>query len=170
VRALRAKSAAQQEALGTGTALRPLDPRDVAAYGDGPTGASGLVLSLEDRPLAGVSVRIGDWSTRTDCNGRFTLAGIAPGHHELFIDGGTDQGGRDYAQSIIGVDMQEGQMHTLPFAVFLPRIRPQDWYAGNLSVLSLAWSFGPVPRSSRTTSRPSRCVRWVASPAAARAV
>ena len=52
-------------------------------------GVSGVVLKLNDQPLANVTVSIGKRRIRTDGSGRFAMLGLSPGHYELFVDGST---------------------------------------------------------------------------------
>ena len=93
------------------------------------TGAvEGRVLRLNDRPLANVTVTIGTRSTRTDADGSFELEGIAPGRHEMVVDGSSaGRGGREYAQFVIGVEVEADSVTRLPYTIFVPRIRHKDW-------------------------------------------
>jgi RHS repeat-associated protein len=92
------------------------------------TGVSGLVLKLNDRPLANVAVRIGDLTTRTDRQGQFTLTGVPAGHRELIVDG-TDVGPSSlrYGHFVIGVEVRDDGITPLSHAVYLPRVRERDW-------------------------------------------
>lgn len=100
------------------------------------TGAvEGRVLRLNDRPLADVTVTIGTRSTRTDADGSFELEGIAPGRHEMVVDGSSaGRGGREYAQFVIGVEVEADTVTRLPYTIFVPRIRPKDWVRINAPV------------------------------------
>ena len=93
------------------------------------TGAvEGRVLRLNDRPLANVTVTIGTRSTRTDADGSFELEGLTPGRHEMVVDGSSaGRGGREYAQFVIGVEVEAGEVTRLPYTIFVPRIRQKDW-------------------------------------------
>lgn len=93
------------------------------------TGAvEGRVLRLNDRPLANVTITIGTRSTRTDADGSFELEGIAPGRHEMVVDGSSaGRGGREYAQFVIGVNVDADTVTRLPYTIFVPRIRTNDW-------------------------------------------
>jgi hypothetical protein len=52
-----------------------------------PTGViSGSVLSIDDKPLVGVSVRVEDRTTVTDSFGRYSLPGIPVGNHVVTFD------------------------------------------------------------------------------------
>lgn len=94
----------------------------------GTTGIAGTVLKLNDRPLANVTVSIGARSVRTDANGHFQLTGIAPGHHELIVDGtSANQPGHEYIQFVLGVDLKKGALTELPHALYVARIKAQDW-------------------------------------------
>lgn len=99
-----------------------------AAWAAGETGVAGVVLRLNDRPLSGVTVSIGSSSTRTDHDGRFALTGVPAGHHELIVDGTTAGGARrEYVQFVLGVDIKDGEVASLPHAIYLPRVRAKDW-------------------------------------------
>jgi RHS repeat-associated protein len=95
----------------------------------GATGVAGTVLRLNDRPLANVTVSIGNRSTRTDAEGHFALTGLAPGHHEFVVDGSSaNAAGRAYAQFVYSVDIKAGRVTDLPHALYLPRVRDKDWF------------------------------------------
>jgi RHS repeat-associated protein len=125
----RDKIAAQRaRATRTGATVKASALTFTPKYAKGATGVAGMVLRLNDRPLANVSVSIGTRTTRTDESGRFELIGIAPGHHVMVIDGGNaGKGGRKYAEVSYGADIQAGQVTELTHAIFLPRIREKDW-------------------------------------------
>ena len=91
------------------------------------TGVSGVVLKLNDQPLANVAISIGKRRTRTDGSGRFAMLGLSPGHYELFVDGSTAGGsGFEFGKFIIGTDVEQNDVTELP-TVYLPKIRASDW-------------------------------------------
>jgi len=93
----------------------------------GRTGVTGWVLKLNDQGLVNVEVSDGQASTRTNAQGRFELE-LKPGKHVLFVDGesaGTP--GQSFAQVVLGVDVQAGEITELSHAIYLPRIRAGDW-------------------------------------------
>ncbi|WP_435212528.1 RHS repeat-associated core domain-containing protein [Streptomyces sp. bgisy034] len=55
----------------------------------GKTALTGHVLKLNGKPLAKVTVRVGDKTTRTDAKGRFLLTGISENATTLVVDGST---------------------------------------------------------------------------------
>ena len=92
------------------------------------TGLAGIVLRLNDLPLANATVSAGGLTTRTDSEGRFEIKGLAPGKYEVFVDGASANGaGREYGQFIAGVEVKAGDITRLSYAMYVPRIRAQDW-------------------------------------------
>lgn len=93
----------------------------------GATEISGRILRLNDRPLAGVDVRVGEVRTTTDADGRFSLRGLAAGHQELVVDGSSvGKDGSSFAQFVVGVDVEAGKENPVK-PIYLPKIRTQDW-------------------------------------------
>ena len=91
------------------------------------SGVSGVVLKLNDQPLANVAVSIGKRRTRTDGSGRFAMLGLSPGHYELFVDGSTAGGdGFQFGKFIIGTDVEQDDVTELA-TIYLPKIRTSDW-------------------------------------------
>lgn len=65
-------------------------------------------------------------ATFTDAQGRFQLAlALAPGRHELIVDGRTVPG-REFLQVVIGVEVGADTVTALPYAVYLPHVRERD--------------------------------------------
>jgi RHS repeat-associated protein len=90
-------------------------------------GVTGQVFRLNDRPLANVSVSIGQVSTQTDNQGYFTLTNVPSGRQELFVDGEKAGGqGKRYGKFVIGIDVDENGKAPVP-PIFLPRVRDTDW-------------------------------------------
>ena len=97
-------------------------------YAEGATGVAGLILRLNDRPLAGVTVSIGTKVTTTDDKGRFELTEIPAGRQVMVVDGANaGQNGRRYAEFTYGIDIVAGQVTELTHAVYLPQVRAKDW-------------------------------------------
>jgi RHS repeat-associated protein len=89
----------------------------------GMTALAGQVLRLNDQPLEGVTLRIGDQVALTDEAGRFLLAPIPSGHQELLIDGRTaSQVGYTYGVFEAGVEVAAGLTNVLLFTIWMPRI------------------------------------------------
>ena len=91
------------------------------------TEVSGRVLRLNDRPLAGVDVSIGELRTTTNASGQFSFRGIGSGHQQLVVDGSSvSHDGDSFAQFVIGVDVGAGKENPVK-PIYLPKIRAQDW-------------------------------------------
>lgn len=102
--------------------LRPL-----AALSQGAS-VKGIVLLLNDKPLANVTVSVGAISTRTNSAGEFELSGLPLGPQELVVDGSSaNRGGREYGQFVFGVTVKKDKVTELPHALYMPRIRARDW-------------------------------------------
>ena len=53
---------------------------------------------------------------------------LRPGRHEMVVDGSSaGHGGREYAQFVIGVEVESDEVTRLPYTIFVPRIRHKDW-------------------------------------------
>ncbi|UXI68266.1 RHS repeat-associated core domain-containing protein [Tahibacter amnicola] len=90
---------------------------------------TGQVLGYSDRPLAGVRVRIGAFTTQTDGEGRYRLHGVPGGHQELHVDGSkVGKDGDSYGQFVLGIEV-DATRQTPVKPVYLPKIRQQDWIA-----------------------------------------
>ncbi|WP_431264068.1 kelch repeat-containing protein [Roseateles chitinivorans] len=110
-------------------AFAKLRPADVAArrlprapqarMGDG-TSVSGQVLRLNGKPLANVTLAIGERRTRTDANGEFTLRNAPSGRQILVIDGGTANNGEyKYGRYEYGMEVTAGEDNALPFVSWM---------------------------------------------------
>lgn len=92
------------------------------------SGVAGLVLRLNDKPLANVTISVAGRSTRTSADGRFELLGVPVGKHEIVVDGSTvGIPGREFATFVFSVEVKEGRLSELPHAMYLPRVRAKDW-------------------------------------------
>jgi YD repeat-containing protein len=92
----------------------------------GGTVLTGRVFSLNDKPIAGVLVRVGNRQSRTDREGTFVLA-TDPGHQQLLVDGSSVSSvGGSFGEFLIGVDIEAGKENPIK-PIFLPKIRAQDW-------------------------------------------
>jgi len=81
------------------------------------------VLTLRGDPLPEVTLRMESQETRTDATGRFLLAGVPAGHHELLIDGRTaNRPGRVYGVFEVRVELADGLTTALPYTIWMPRI------------------------------------------------
>jgi len=103
---------------------RLLKKRPVPA---GATAIYGQVFRIDDTPVAGVEVSIGQTKTRTDDEGVFVLVGTASGHQTMVVDGTTaSHGDVEYGDFVVGVDVENGKATAMPHLMYLPRIHPQD--------------------------------------------
>ncbi len=95
----------------------------------GVTALAGQVLKLNGEPVAHVTLAIEGRRAgrririRTDATGRFLLSRVAPGHHELLIDGrSATQPGRTYGVFEVGVDLLKGETSVLPYTIWMPAL------------------------------------------------
>ncbi|GAB2941669.1 hypothetical protein GCM10027280_32790 [Micromonospora polyrhachis] len=104
------------------TRRKPMPTRERALqFPVGMTGVVGRVLDTDDRPLAKVTISVGDRKVTTDADGLFALTGVPGGHISLRVDGRTAATkNRSYGVFDIGLEMTRGQMLVLPYTVFLP--------------------------------------------------
>jgi RHS repeat-associated protein len=108
---------------------RSLEPDSPAAQlsplkaENGVTALAGQVLTLKGRPLANVTLQIGNNSARTDETGRFLLAPLVAGTHGLIINGSTaSTPNRPFATFDTRVEVKAGHTNVLPYTIWLPII------------------------------------------------
>jgi RHS repeat-associated protein len=89
----------------------------------GVTALAGQALALSGRPLARVTLQIGDKSTETDDTGRFLLSNIPSGHQVMKLNGRTaNVPGKTYGIFKVGVDVTEGETNVLPYTIWMPKL------------------------------------------------
>jgi RHS repeat-associated protein len=89
----------------------------------GETALAGQVLTLNEIPLSGVTLRIGGAEATTDVTGRFLLTKIPWGHDELLIDGTTaSTDGSTYGLFQVKVDLRKGETNVLDYTIWMPRL------------------------------------------------
>ena len=91
----------------------------------GVTAISGRVLTLDGRPLAGVTLAAaGIGETESDRSGRFLLlAPAATGRQVLDIVGASaSRAGRRYGFFEYGLDLDAGKTNVLPFTIWMPKL------------------------------------------------
>lgn len=116
-------AAMRQRASAKGEAVSGSTPPGI-----GQSGVAGVVLRLNDKPLANVTISVAGRSTRTGGDGRFELYGVPAGKHEIIVDGSTvGIPGRQFATFVFSVEVKDGRLTELPHAMYLPRIRAKDW-------------------------------------------
>jgi YD repeat-containing protein len=90
----------------------------------GITAISGLVLKLNDRPLPGATLRMGQKSARTNADGSFLIEGVLPGQQTLVIDAAT--AGADYGFFEAVVFIEPGKTNIVPFTIWIPKLDRQN--------------------------------------------
>jgi RHS repeat-associated protein len=89
----------------------------------GVTALAGQVLKLSGWPLRHVTLEIDQQKVRTDSTGRFLLKGVPPGHHVLWIDGGTANGpNATYGVYPVGVTILPNKTNVLNYTVWMTRL------------------------------------------------
>ncbi|GAA2532014.1 RHS repeat-associated core domain-containing protein [Winogradskya humida] len=89
----------------------------------GVTALSGRILTLDDKPLANVTVTVEGVTGRSDAGGQFLLQGLKPGHRVLRVDGATaSSAGRTFGLHDIGVDVDAGRTTVLPYTIWLSKL------------------------------------------------
>lgn len=89
----------------------------------GVTALAGQVLLLNGKPLANVTLQVGDKTARTDDTGRFLLKQLTPGRQVLRIDGRTaSRPGKAYGFFRVGVNITGGKTDVLGFTIWMPKL------------------------------------------------
>lgn len=113
-------SGEDQEAEAYDPSWRDLPPLQAAP---GVTALTGQVLRLNGRPLADVTLEIGKRKTRTDRTGRFLLAPLPAGWHEMTIDARTaNRPGAVYGLFEARVEILKQVTTVLPFTIWVPKL------------------------------------------------
>jgi len=101
--------------------LPPPTARLIAATGPsaGTAGLHGRVLKIDGKPLAGVTLSVGQIETTTDATGGFLLSGLAAGHQVLLIDGSTAGPSGQWGIFKEGVDLVDGKTAELPNTIWM---------------------------------------------------
>jgi hypothetical protein len=108
---------------GRATSVQNADPLRAPT---GTTALSGRILTLQDKPLANVTVSVGTVTSTTDTRGRFLLSGLPPGHRVLRVDGtSASSPGRTFGLHDIGVDLTDKATTVLPYTIWLSRLDTQ---------------------------------------------
>src|SRR5215213_2546591 len=89
----------------------------------GVTALAGQVLTLNGRPLAGVSLQIGSASAQTDQTGRFLLTNLPSGHQVMRLDGKPASiAGKINGIFKIGVDLTADKTNLLGYTIWMPKL------------------------------------------------
>ncbi|MFF0151933.1 RHS repeat-associated core domain-containing protein [Micromonospora sp. NPDC005203] len=102
---------------------RPAPAPAAARAPRGVTALAGQVRAVDGLPLVGVTVEVGEVRAHSGADGRFLLAGVPAGKHELTVDGraaGRPRG--DYGRYEIGVELAAGKTTALAYPIWLTRI------------------------------------------------
>jgi RHS repeat-associated protein len=91
------------------------------------TALYGRVYRIDDKPLPGATVSIGEASAVTDATGLFVLGNIPAGRQTLLVDGSTaNRGNAEYGEFVVGVDVYAGAIKPMPHLLYVPRISRGD--------------------------------------------
>lgn len=89
----------------------------------GVTALAGQALTLNGQPLDNVTLKIEDKTAQTDSTGRFLLAEVPAGHHELLIDGrSASRAGKTYGMFEAAVNVEGGKTNVLSYTIWMPKI------------------------------------------------
>ena len=92
----------------------------VPRAGRGVTAVAGRVLTVDGRPLAGVSLSIGKQVARSNGNGGFLLRDVPAGHQVLLIDGSTATNSKSsFGVFEDGVDLTAAKTNRLPYTMWM---------------------------------------------------
>ncbi|WP_162125793.1 RHS repeat-associated core domain-containing protein [Pseudoxanthomonas wuyuanensis] len=88
---------------------------------------SGRIAQIDEKPVAGISVYLGDKTAVTNEVGEFILYDVPAGRQELYVDGSTaNRADAEYGQFIAGVDVQSKRYTQLPYTMYVPKISTRD--------------------------------------------
>lgn len=108
---------------GWNTRREPIPPRLARiAAPSGTTAIAGVVLRLNGRPLADVTVHAGDRETTTDADGSFLLQAVPAGAQTLRVGGGAASCDAAYGYYEIRVVARLGVTTALSFPIWLSRL------------------------------------------------
>jgi RHS repeat-associated protein len=89
----------------------------------GVTALAGQVLTLDGRPLANITLKVGSSTVHTDHTGRFLLQPLTAGHHVLKIDGqSASTRAKTYGIFRVGVDIAGGKTDVLNYTIWIPKL------------------------------------------------
>ena len=105
------------DALATNSSSAPLQAAP------GVTALAGRVLALNGRPLARVTLQVGEKAVVTDETGRFLLESLTPGRQGLVIRGETaSTPGTTYGTFEVLADIDGDKTNVLPYNIWLPAL------------------------------------------------
>lgn len=86
----------------------------------GVTAISGQILKLNGKPLANVTVRIGNQTALSDETGRFLLKGVPSGHDVMVVEAATaNRGKTTYGHYEIGLEVVGGKTNVLGYTIWM---------------------------------------------------
>lgn len=89
----------------------------------GVTALSGQILLLNGRPIAGITLKLGEKSAITDQTGRFLIIDLSPGQHTLTIDGRSASAPeRTYGVFLAHTYVKESETTVLAYTIWMPKI------------------------------------------------
>jgi len=87
------------------------------------TGLTGVLKTLDDRPLANVTLEVQGKKARSDAGGKFTIRGLSAGRTEVWIDArSANRAGKTYGTFLVGVDLKAGEVTEYPQVMWMPEI------------------------------------------------
>ncbi|MGH9330600.1 MAG: DUF6531 domain-containing protein, partial [Vicinamibacterales bacterium] len=107
----------------TGRAESPWQKLPPLQAAPGVTALAGQVLRLDGRPLADVTLKLGEATATSDRTGRFLLSDIPEGQHHVVIDGRPASApGQAYGVFIGRAYVRPSVTNVLPYTIWMPRI------------------------------------------------
>ncbi|MGH9330607.1 MAG: kelch repeat-containing protein, partial [Vicinamibacterales bacterium] len=107
----------------TGRAESPWQKLPPLQAAPGVTALAGQVLRLDGRPLADVTLKLGEATATSDRTGRFLLSEISEGQHHVAIDGRPASApGQTYGVFIGRAYVRPSVTNVLPYTIWMPRI------------------------------------------------
>jgi RHS repeat-associated protein len=89
----------------------------------GVTALAGQALTLSGKPLANVTMKVGDRNARTDDTGRFLIENVQPGRRVLVIDGrSASKPSKTYGVFEAGVSIEAARTTAIGFTVWMPKL------------------------------------------------
>jgi RHS repeat-associated protein len=89
----------------------------------GVTALAGQALTLNGKPLANVTMKVGDRSAPTDDTGRFLIENVQPGRRVLVIDGrSASKPSKTYGVFEAGVSIEAAKTTAIGFTVWMPKL------------------------------------------------
>jgi RHS repeat-associated protein len=105
------------------TELASVTASAALAAPSGITALSGIIKTMDRRPLPNATLMVGDVVTKTDRYGRFLLRDIPAGHQVLTLDARTaNRDGNKYGFFMVGLDIDAERTNALPYTIWMPKL------------------------------------------------